>query len=344
MKDTIRYLSRDDVIAACREVEVVDAVREALQLHGAGQTALPGEAYLTWTSRGGATARSLAMPGYLGGRYHRPGTKVINASLANAADGLPRASGVTLLFDADTARVSCILEAGYLSAARTAAVTVVAAQELGVHPVRRTAVFGAGELGRAHVDLLTEELDGLEEVAVFDLAAGRSERLCADVGAAAAQRGVDIRPAASASAAIGGADLVVTATTTTHGYVSLEMLGPGTVVSHVSLDDLLPDTVLGADHLLVDDWPLVRDDHRRLLGRLYRQGRLVGPGEPLPDATARAVDGTLSEVVCGRYSRPRNPGEVVIVNPFGMAIEDVLVAHRLQEVAQRRGLGLELPR
>jgi ornithine cyclodeaminase len=344
MTDAIRYLARADVAEACREVDVVDAVREALRLHGTGETALPGEAYLPWTTAGGAAARSLAMPGYLGDGYNRPGTKVINASLANPAAGLPRASGVTLLFDPETARIDAILEAGHISALRTAAVTVVAARELGVQPVRTAAVVGAGELGRAHVHLLAGRLDGLESIAVFDLAPGRAERLCAGVARAAADRGVAVSPAGSARAAIDGAGLVVTATTVTGGYVPRAWLAAGAVVSHVSLDDLLPEVVLGAEHLIVDDWPLVRDDGRRLLGRLHALGRLVGPGETVNGGRARAVDGTLGEVVRGAYRKRRGPADVVVVNPFGMAIEDVMVAHRVHEVARRRGLGHPLPR
>lgn len=45
-----RYLTRADVIEAARDVDIVAAVAEALTLHSAGQSVLPEEAYLGWTT------------------------------------------------------------------------------------------------------------------------------------------------------------------------------------------------------------------------------------------------------------------------------------------------------
>lgn len=344
VNDSILYLSRADVAAACREVDTVTAVREVLALHPQGEVAVPGEAYLAWQTPDGAAARSLNMPGYLGAALRRPGTKIINASLRNTGNGLPRASGLTLLFDVDSARIVCILEGAYISALRTAGVTIVAAEELAAGPPRRAAVIGAGVLGRTHTELMVERLAELEAIDVFDVAEDRAERLCSALAVAAADRGVRLRAAGSAQEAIAGADLVVTATTTRSGYVRQSWLAPGTLVVNVSLDDVLPEVVLGADHLIVDDWALVRDDPHRLLGRMVREGKIVGPGERAGNGSARAVDATLGQVVSGRYRRPRRPDDVVLVNPFGMAIEDIVVAHYVHEVARRRGLGQELPR
>ena len=44
--DSLLYLSSDDVILACEEVDPVAAVREALVLHANGMVRLPAEAYL----------------------------------------------------------------------------------------------------------------------------------------------------------------------------------------------------------------------------------------------------------------------------------------------------------
>jgi ornithine cyclodeaminase len=36
--------------------------------------------------------------------------------------------------------------------------------------------------------------------------------------------------------------------------------------------------------------------------------------------------------------------EVCVVNPFGMAIEDLSLAHRVYQVARMRSMGVHLPR
>jgi N-[(2S)-2-amino-2-carboxyethyl]-L-glutamate dehydrogenase len=339
--DALLYLDRAQVEALSREIDPVAAVRDALLLHAERVTALPDEAYLQWTAPGGAFARSLAMPGYLGGTVGAAGTKLINASLGNRALGLPRASGLLVLFDLATARPSCVMEASFISALRTASVTVLAAQALGRRPLRSAALLGCGDLAAAHLRLLAERLE-LAEVTVYDVDAGRAEefvrRFEGGLGAGAPK----LRLASDPRAAVDGADLVVPVTTTTEGYIAHGWLRPGALVVNVSLDDLLPEVMERADLLVVDDWNLVRADSRRLLGRMARQGRIVGPAEE-PPAGARGVDGELGAVLLGDLGR-RHPEDIVVVNPFGLAIEDVAVAERVHRLARARGAGLSLPR
>ena len=110
---------------------------------------------------------------------------------------------------------------------------------------------------------------------------------------------------------------------------------------HVSLDDALPDVVEKADLVLVDDWELVRDDPRRLLGRLYRAGELHGPGEA--NGTGRAVDASIGDVLIGAHPGRGGEEEVILVNPFGMAICDIALAREVHEGAREAGLGISLP-
>jgi ornithine cyclodeaminase/alanine dehydrogenase-like protein (mu-crystallin family) len=145
------YLDRREVESLCQAIDPVAAVREALVLHATGKVVPPEEAYLGWTTPSGGFARSLAMPGYVAGRVQAAGTKIINSSLGNRALGLPRASGVLVLFDLVTAQPSCIMEASFISALRTASVTVLAAQALGSRRLRSAALLGCGDLAAAHL-------------------------------------------------------------------------------------------------------------------------------------------------------------------------------------------------
>ncbi|TWH65130.1 hypothetical protein [Micromonospora olivasterospora] len=192
----------------------------------------------------------------------RYGIKVINASVGNPARGLPRASGLTMLFDAETARVVAVLAADRISALRTAAVTLLAVRAFGAAHAREMAVVGAGELARAHLLLFAERLPRVERFHVFDLVRARAEALAGEFGDA------DVRVCDSAEQAVRAADVVVPVTTTTTGYIPYGWLRPGCVVVNVSLDDVLPDVVRRADRIVVDDWGLVAADGVRLLGRL----------------------------------------------------------------------------
>src|SRR6266699_6601033 len=91
---------------------------------------------------------------------------------------------------------------------------------------------------------------------------------------------VVLQPTTTAEEAIRVAQLIVPVTTTTTGYIPYEWLQPGSILVNISLDDPLPEVVFKADKVIVDDWNLVKNDPRRLIGRMYRAGQIIGPGEP----------------------------------------------------------------
>jgi ornithine cyclodeaminase len=316
--DTLLYLSGSDVAAALEHVDVVGTVAAALAAHGRGETILPAEAYLGW-EHDGDRVRSLSMPGAIDSA---PGVKVINANLANPACGLPRASGLTVLFDPGSGQPLCIMEGARISCLRTAAVTAVATELLASTPVERLALIGAGALARCHLELLRPRLPQLREIRVFDCERRRA-------GALAASATI----CESAEEAIRGAQLVVTVTTTTTPYLRYEWLQPGALLVNVSLDDPLPEVFLHADKLFVDDWDLIAADGHRLLGRLLRAGTIE-----------RRDDNELGRLIANGDSGRSRADEIIVVNPFGLAIEDLAVARRVYEYASASRLGTHLDR
>lgn len=352
--DPILYLSRREVELASRDIDPIAAVKGALELHARGETVLPAEAYLGWSNRTGESARSLSMPAYLGDGVGVAGVKVINANPANLDRGLPRASGLTLVFDPETGRPLAIMEAAYLSSLRTAAVTTIAAELLARPGSECLAIIGAGALGRVHLDLLTRRLPSLREVRVCDLRIERAAALARELAPALERGGIELKLHRSPQRAIAPAQIVVTVTTATSGYIRLSWLGAGTLLVNVSLDDPLPEVVMGADRLIVDDWNLVRADGRRLLGRLFRSGALIGPEDEAPggaprrlgvgDGRRKRVDAELGQVVTGAREGRGRDDELIFVNPFGLAIEDICLGQRVLERARERRLGTQLPR
>jgi ornithine cyclodeaminase/alanine dehydrogenase-like protein (mu-crystallin family) len=338
---SIRYLTRADVMQAADRLDPVATVRDALALHADGKTTLPAEAYLPWRNRAGAFSRSLALPGALWGAEPTVGLKIINSSLSNPDRGLPRAQGLTVLFDPDTAHPVAIMEAAYLSALRTSAYTALSVDLLGPEEPATVAIVGCGALGEGHARILARRLPGIR-FALYDLSAARRDALVAVL----ADDGLDCWPAGSAEQAVRDAGIVITTTTTTTGYIPFGWLASGSLVAHVSLDDVLPDVVEQADLVVIDDWELISADDRRLAGRMYRAGTLLGPGGEAfaePEKTARQIDATLADVIAGRHPGRTKPEQVILSNPFGMGILDVAVAAQVLRTAQDLSLGLELP-
>jgi ornithine cyclodeaminase len=340
---SVLYLSADDVSLACEEVDVVDAVRSVLVLHTQGSVELADEAYLSWPVPGGGRARSIAMSSMIDGELPVVGTKIINANPGNPDRGLPRASGLVVVFDLVTARPVCIMEGARISSLRTAAVSAVCVERLAAPGASTLGLLGAGVLARQHALLLARKIPGLTTVRMFDIVPGRSEELATALKMELADRGTELCVADSARTAVAKADVVVACTTTTTGYVHRGWLGDGAVVVNVSLDDLCEDALLGADRLYVDDWDLIVSDRHRLLGRLARSGAVLPPGAAASNG-APVVTGTIGQLLLGRCEGRSSPGEVCVVNPFGLAMEDIAVAQRVYSVARQRGLGMAVPR
>ncbi|MER7168685.1 ornithine cyclodeaminase [Micromonospora sp. NPDC000207] len=346
----LRYLPREQVVAALDEVDCVEVTAQALRRHALGSTILPDEAYLPWQTPDGHSARSLGMPGAIRTDSGLDlGLKVINASLGNPDRGLARSQGLLMMFDPETAYPVCVMESAYISALRTAAVTAVSAQRLRTDPVGHLAVLGCGTLARAHLRLLPAVSDRLQTVTLFDLDRSRAEALADALRADPDTADLTVRVEDSARACVDGADLVVTVTVTTEGYLAPEWFAPGALIAHVSLDDVLPEVVAAAGLVVVDDWGLVSHDDRRLLGRMWRAGTLRAPDggyrpDATPDPTAAQVHTTLGDVLAGRHPGRVEPGRLVLSNPFGMSILDVALGARVAAYAEEHDLGLRIPR
>jgi ornithine cyclodeaminase len=333
----ILYLCQKEVEAICRQIDTVSVMRDLFMLHGAGKTILPDEAYLAWTNANGEEVRSLNMPGYVFGSGGVAGTKIINSNPFNVLRGLPRASGLTVLYDSFSTRVICIMEAAHLSSLRTASVTCLAVELLGVKVIETVAIIGAGVLARAHLKLLVQRLPLLRQILLFDVESARAEELSRELPE------VDITVTDTAEVAIRQAQLIVPVTTVTSGYIQFDWLQPGALLSNVSLDDPRPEVVLKAQKVIVDDWNLVKTDTRRLIGRMYREGSVIGPDSSSSNG-ARRIDAQLGEIVAGTRTGRMSDDEIILFNPFGLAIEDVALAGEVYRTAKDSGVGKFLER
>lgn len=335
--DGLLYLSSSDVLAACVDVDPLTCVRDALLQHATGAAEVGVEGVIRWSPASGHSARTLNMPGLLG-KGEVVGTKIINANTGNPDLGLPRADGLTILFDPRSARPRAVLQGAHISALRTAAVSTLAARELGTSDPVTLGVVGAGKIAQAHIKLLAEHLkigrvllsDRLPERADALARTLRNDGLVPEIAVTDVERSVR------------GSNVIVTATTATQPYVSDDWITPGTLVVNVSLDDIEERSYLRADLLYVDDWQLVIDDSQRLLGRLGRAGKISGPGQPAP-VRGRCVTGTLGQLLTHECPSRQEEGQIIIVNPFGMAIEDLAIAQEVCAAAVSLGLGVRLP-
>jgi len=92
-------------------------------------------------------------------------TKLITWTPGNAGTGLPAIQGDVLVFDVGTGQRCLILDGPTVTARRTAAVSLKAAQWLAHQDGGPMLIIGAGTQGRAHLDAFVEEFS-IKEVVV----------------------------------------------------------------------------------------------------------------------------------------------------------------------------------
>ncbi|EME52517.1 ornithine cyclodeaminase family protein [Amycolatopsis decaplanina] len=336
--ESVRFLSRADVLDCLARVDVVAAVRDALVSHHLGRTILPSEAYLSWTNQHGAYSRSIGMPGAIleEGAEGAYGMKIINASVSNPEFGLERAGGLGLCFDPRTARVIAVMEVGVLSAVRTAAVTAIAVETAGYQAVRSLAVVGCGTQARVHLALLLTRCPELSRITLCDVRRPVAENLAGEL--ASRHPGISFSVAATPVEAMDEAETTLFLTTVAEGYVQPDWVRPGSLLVNVSLGDLTDEVLVNASALFVDDVQLIVENPRRPLGRLVNEGRIAAKEqEGQPSITA-----TIGELLAGETIAQRPDTGYVVVNPFGLGILDVALFGAVLRQANSADIGQAL--
>jgi ornithine cyclodeaminase len=322
----LRILDRGTVQRCVAAFDPLDTIESVLRGHTAGEAVLPPEAYMEWSNRLGAYCRSVAMPGGLVGQGEPVyGVKIINAAVSNPAAGLDRAGGVLMLFDPETARPCLLADAGFLSALRTAAYTMLSLQYLGPQAPDAVSFIGCGTLAREHLRLLARYYPTVSAAYVYDIDRARAAALAA--WARESTPALTVTQCATAREAVGASRVLCTLTTSRQPYIEPDWFQPGSFVAHVSLDDLTEAAFSAAEAVYADDLTLIKDNPRRILGRLMAEGKVT------------EVAGTLGEVIVGTRAATRPGQGVVISNPFGMSILDIGLLERVARTAAEADLG-----
>lgn len=313
-----------ELIASARP-DIVEVVRSAYLTHHAADTVNPNSYFLRFPEK--PNARIIALPAYLGGKDRVAGIKWIGSFPDNVEQNLPRASAVLLLNDYETGYPFACLEASQISAARTAASAVLAAQELvGARVAGKIAVVGSGVIARNIVEFFAAQQWQVAEFAIYDKVSRYADLLTEHIVQSC---GMQARSAGSLQEAIGDADVVVLATTAAEPYITEPAaFAPGQVVLNVSLRDIGPEVILGAHNILDDiDHCLTANTSPHLAEQLT--------------GNRDFINGTLAQLMSGEFTlladRPK------IFSPFGLGILDLAVGMRIfqQAIEQNRAVAIE---
>lgn len=114
----------------------------------------------------GPDRRFMAMPAYLGGRFHIAGQKYYGSNSHNAALNLPRSILMVTLSDVDTGAPKAIMSANLLSAMRTGAMPAMAATYLANKDSKVLSLIGPGVINKCALMCYMEVLPEIEKIKI----------------------------------------------------------------------------------------------------------------------------------------------------------------------------------
>jgi ornithine cyclodeaminase/alanine dehydrogenase-like protein (mu-crystallin family) len=238
----------------------------------------------------------------LGGGY--AALKWVTSFPGNPAKGLPTVTGLVLLSSAEDGRLVACFDAATVTALRTGAAAVLAAETLGRSDARSAAVIGAGVNGRAAARTF---LARDRAAAIFDVDRRRAEEAASELGA---------NVAGSLEEAL-AADLVVTMTPGREPVVAEGTLMPGQHVSLMGADGPgkaeIAVAELARTRVFCDDWE-----------QASHNGELVHAVEAGVLARDDVTD--LGAVLAGQADGRRADDEITAFDSTGLAIQDLAIA------------------
>ncbi|HET7554790.1 MAG TPA: ornithine cyclodeaminase family protein, partial [Gaiellaceae bacterium] len=244
-----------DVEEAVSPQRAVEAVREAFVAYARGEWSMPPKVYVPAYPAGDFRAMPVLGAGHAA-------LKWVTSFPGNPARGLPTVTGLVLLSDASDGSLVAVLDAGAVTAARTGAAAVLAAETL--RPgYESAAVVGAGVNGRAAAQ--TFRALG-RAVVLWDVDEARATSAAEELGAEAASS----REEALA------ADVVVTVTPGHELVFDHGALQPGQHVSLMGADgpgkaEIAVDELVRT-RVFCDDWE--QASHNGELAHAVEAGKL----------------------------------------------------------------------
>ena len=292
----IPVFSARHVHAAVDPADAVEAVREAFVAHARGEWLMPSKVYVPAPPDGDFRA----MPAR-GGGYAV--LKWVTSFPRNPERSLPTVAGIVLLSDTTDGSLLAELDAGAVTALRTGAAAVLAAETLGAGE-GPAAVIGCGVNGRA---VARTFLARGREVVLWDADADRGAATAAELGAAVAPSRQEALAAPVVATVTPGRELVFGAGSLRPGqHVSLVGAdGPGK--AEIAVEELARARVV------VDEWE--QASHNGDISRAVEAGTL-----------GREDVTEIGGILTGERAGRAGPDEITVFDSTGLAVQDLAVA------------------
>ena len=325
----LHYLNGVDVAQlALTDDEILAAIEAQLAAQGRGETVIEPRTHLVPDRA--FNGHFNVLRGYVA-PLGLAGVKIVGDFVENYRRGLPSEMALLNLFDPRTGMPVAVVDATWITDARTGAVTAIGAKHLARKGARVLGHVGARGTAYWNVRLL-DRLFRFDEIRVHSR---RPESR--DAFAARLERDLGKKVVATADweSCVRGADIVVEASRLERPEPLLKTawIARGALVvpygTMSAVEDSLTDVM---DKMVVDDWGQARAGPFGALRRHVDSGRLS-------EATLHAE---LGEIVAGRKPGREREDETILFWHRGLSLSDIALGAALLAKAKRHGVGTRL--
>lgn len=309
---TLRFISAETVRTKLTQKECIPLVREAMIALSAGKTR---QALRQIIDLGAGNAFG-SMPGAVDGLCH--GAKLISVFPGNVASGGKAHEGVIMLFDPENGKAACAVDAGEVTAIRTAAASAVATDVLARFDSTALAILGTGEQAWQHALAMCEVRD-IKKIRLWGRDADKATALAARIYDAVA---IQVEVHTDVPATCANADIICTTTSAQTPVLMLEQVAPGTHINAVGSSRAGPTEI---DPRLIPA-SLFIPDHRE---GVIAQGSEFLDAVKLGIADEAEIGPEIGEILATPAKGRSNSEQITIYKSLGSVVQDLAAAHWL---------------
>ena len=325
----LTYLNGKDIAQlAMTDAEILAAVEQGLVAQGNGQTVIEPRMHLIPDPA--FNGHFNVLRGYVA-PLGLAGVKIVGDFVDNYKQDLPSEMALLNLFDPRTGMPVAVIDATFITDARTGALTALGARHLAR---RNSKVLGhIGARGTSYWNIrLLDSLFDFDEIRVHSR---RPESRNAFAARLERDLGKPIVVTEDWESCVRGADIVVEASRLERPtpLLKTEWISRGAFVVpygtmsavELSLTDIM-------DKLVVDDWSQCK-------GGMFGSLRAHVEAGKLSEQTLYAE---LGEIVAGRKPGRQSDDETNLFWHRGLSLSDIALGHAIMQKAQRMGIGQRL--
>jgi ornithine cyclodeaminase/alanine dehydrogenase-like protein (mu-crystallin family) len=325
----ILYLSNSDVKKVLDLGRAIEITEQALRDHSEGR--------VIWS-----TAEDLAIKPEQGWQSWVTGCALATQPVAGFRIRSIKAAGgsrdpsrppqgprrILILSDREGGEICAIMDEDWCHAVRTGAAAAVACRLLARKGAATMAMLGAGDTARAAVPVMSKVFP-LQEIRVTSRTPESRQSYAKEVGK---QYDLNVRPVDSTEEALKGADLVVSATTTSAPFVKNGWLGEGVTVYSIGKNQEMESGFYkGADKFVVDSWEHCKNksDLQRMLKEKF--------------LSRDDLYAELPEILSGKKRGRQSDRERIFIRAIGLVNQDIAMADHIYRAALEKDIGTRLP-